>query len=659
MNGSGDYVNETAGETLGKHTLVYRGVDGYWYLADADTAATMPVLGITMSAIPANRKGEVLLEGYIGDSSWTWTGGAEVYASTTAGELTQTMPTGVGDVVQVVAIAVESTIIQFTGKAGNALYASNTLEGETAFVGFDPSKSHYVNYFLCDGTADDVQIQDAFDYLATLGEGSLMAESGTYDITATIVPTAGSFTLRGQGREATIFKLGANHHLLQLVSLDDISIMDMSFDGTKATYASDLWVGLLLGTVDNLYVDNCDFYDFAGKGCYAREVTDSVFASCRFYDNTQDGLYLESNGAGNITQKISVSSCFAYSNGRKGFNNGEIKNVTFTDCQSYSNTEDGWNLEGSSDNSYQLENVNLENCIAFSNTSAGIRVQQECFHVELISCTSYSNGNNGLYLRGNNTYPMKDIKVLGGSYYLNQTNGISVSYGMENVIIADVALYNNDQADSNNDGLSLSDETNIYNVIITNTHAYDDQGAPTQDRGIDLSTADLTNHKIKVSDILGSGNTTSLFRGTGVQIPTVTVPFVDGSDPQDSGFLVDANTEYARAYLLIPREASEVKRILIYARSGAAEADKMRVETVIYGAGDNEAYTTHNGSEVDLQSNTSNFAADDIIHWICDPAGVTGLTGGDSVEVKVLHEVAGGDDCETDAYFRTVTVEYV
>lgn len=35
------------------------------------------------------------------------------------------------------------------------------------------------------------------------------------------------------------------------------------------------------------------------------------------------------------------------------------------------------------------------------------------------------------------------------------------------------------------------------------------------------------------------------------------------------------------------------------------------------------------------------------------------LDGGDSIEVKVLHEAAEGDNCQTDAFFRTVTIEYV
>jgi hypothetical protein len=58
-------------------------------------------------------------------------------------------------------------------------------------------------------------------------------------------------------------------------------------------------------------------------------------------------------------------------------------------------------------------------------------------------------------------------------------------------------------------------------------------------------------------------------------------------------------------------------------------------------------------------SSSSNFAANDVIFWTIVTAGVLALLGGDSVEVKVLHEAAGNGDCATNAYIRTVEIEYV
>ena len=55
---------------------------------------------------------DVLLHGIIKDTGWSWTVGGFMYVST-AGTLTQTAPSGNGDQVQVVGIAMESDTIFF------------------------------------------------------------------------------------------------------------------------------------------------------------------------------------------------------------------------------------------------------------------------------------------------------------------------------------------------------------------------------------------------------------------------------------------------------------------------------------------------------------------------------------------------------------------
>ncbi len=103
-------------EALGKHKLVYRGIDSLWHLADANTTTTMLVYGMTLGAISSGRKGKILLMGYIGNSTWTWTVGGElgiIYASGTPGEMTQTAPALPTDRVQAVAVALTTTSIWF------------------------------------------------------------------------------------------------------------------------------------------------------------------------------------------------------------------------------------------------------------------------------------------------------------------------------------------------------------------------------------------------------------------------------------------------------------------------------------------------------------------------------------------------------------------
>lgn len=112
-DGSGLWINDTAGEALGQFKVVYIGPAGTWLLADADALATMPAIGLTLEAIAAGSKGRVLKIGVIVELSWTWVPGGLIYVDTVAGELTQTAPTGTDDQRQAVAVAMEggSTIM--------------------------------------------------------------------------------------------------------------------------------------------------------------------------------------------------------------------------------------------------------------------------------------------------------------------------------------------------------------------------------------------------------------------------------------------------------------------------------------------------------------------------------------------------------------------
>ena len=68
--GSGFFTKlGTAGEALSSHTLVYLDANGQWKKCDADIAATMPIVGITLDDIASGLKGRVLLQGIIGSAS--------------------------------------------------------------------------------------------------------------------------------------------------------------------------------------------------------------------------------------------------------------------------------------------------------------------------------------------------------------------------------------------------------------------------------------------------------------------------------------------------------------------------------------------------------------------------------------------------------------
>lgn len=127
---SGIRFTDTAGEGLVFGNLCYMKSDGKWWKADADAIATMPGLALALATISANADGAFLKQGFIRDDSWGWTAGGLVYASTTPGGLTQTAPSGSGDVAQTVGFALTADIMHF--KPSLALLDAAPVDGSIA-----------------------------------------------------------------------------------------------------------------------------------------------------------------------------------------------------------------------------------------------------------------------------------------------------------------------------------------------------------------------------------------------------------------------------------------------------------------------------------------------------------------------------------------------
>ena len=103
-----------AGGTIAAfQTVCIHTVTGEVVITDADAIATMPVIGIAPAAISDTATGTILLQGFIRDDTWNWTIGGILYASTTAGAMTQTAPSGTGDFVQALGVALTADVVYF------------------------------------------------------------------------------------------------------------------------------------------------------------------------------------------------------------------------------------------------------------------------------------------------------------------------------------------------------------------------------------------------------------------------------------------------------------------------------------------------------------------------------------------------------------------
>ena len=95
----------TVGESVAFPNLLYLKSDGKWWKADADFITAMPGLRMALETKTADQTCSMLVHGRVRDDDWNWTVGGLIYASTSAGEYTQTRPSATADVVQVVGVA--------------------------------------------------------------------------------------------------------------------------------------------------------------------------------------------------------------------------------------------------------------------------------------------------------------------------------------------------------------------------------------------------------------------------------------------------------------------------------------------------------------------------------------------------------------------------
>jgi hypothetical protein len=110
---SGTVCSLTAGESIVFGDLCYIKSDGKLWKSDSSAAATMPGLYLSTETTSADASGEFLRTGFARDDTWTWTVGGAIYASETAGALTQTAPTTSSAVVQVIGYATHADRMDF------------------------------------------------------------------------------------------------------------------------------------------------------------------------------------------------------------------------------------------------------------------------------------------------------------------------------------------------------------------------------------------------------------------------------------------------------------------------------------------------------------------------------------------------------------------
>jgi hypothetical protein len=105
--------------------IVADGSDGKVGKADANTVTTMPAIGVAVTAVSADAPVEVLVQGLLRrNSAYGFTIGQDLFVSAAAvAGVTATAPTGSGDTVQKVGVALHADIAYYNFNTTEVLLA--------------------------------------------------------------------------------------------------------------------------------------------------------------------------------------------------------------------------------------------------------------------------------------------------------------------------------------------------------------------------------------------------------------------------------------------------------------------------------------------------------------------------------------------------------
>ena len=152
--------------------------------------------------------------------------------------------------------------------------------------------------FICDGTADDVEIQAAIDQLPALG-GKVVLSEGTFTI-ATVIDLDSNHTLEGQGNSTiltipnssnndVLHNLGWSSTTSSATGNDNVTILNLKIDGNGANQTTG-GIGIYFNAknadrsfnlvIRGVYVIDTFSQGIHLKGCDGLQMTDVTAEAC-------------------------------------------------------------------------------------------------------------------------------------------------------------------------------------------------------------------------------------------------------------------------------------------------------------------------------------------------------------------------------------------
>lgn len=169
--------------------------------------------------------------------------------------------------------------------------------------------------YVCDGTADEVQIQAAL----TANIGRVVLSVGTFTLSDEIAIAAGR-SIEGQGYSTQLAQSVAEKNVF-IASGDNASIRHLRVTGYGTGWvASDKSNGIYASAVRDLVVESCYLNGFSGCGIQLRAVSDVRILNNILWGNTGSGTESDiiTYSSGSTKNRLTIQGNYCLSNNSQG-----------------------------------------------------------------------------------------------------------------------------------------------------------------------------------------------------------------------------------------------------------------------------------------------------------------------------------------------------
>ena len=234
--------------------------------------------------------------------------------------------------------------------------------------------------YLCDGTADDVEINAALNALPA-GGGEVVILDGTYNITASINIPKNNVSIRGNGNSTILKRMydsSVNEGIITLTGRSGSKISNLQLDGNKASYTNSNNHGIYLDASSDNSVTSNTCNNSVNRGITLSSSSSDTIAG-NTCDNDSYGIGCSENNSSNI---ITGNTCRNNVSGGILINSGSHNTITENTCN---NNLVGIILTNSSENNIITGNT----CIRGTGQASDYTVSQHT--IRLISTSNNYN----------------------------------------------------------------------------------------------------------------------------------------------------------------------------------------------------------------------------------------------------------------------------